>query len=225
MSRSANRRETLTLRVDSMRAIVDQCLDLDGATLMAGVDENLHSRLSSSRLIPRLAMRRARRLAPRGLFAPAIDARDSMMLAGGAQAIEALTLAVGAHIHWSEIVRMVQRVEIDSLDASLGLPARDIAMRGRAVDLGVAPVGETSDAMDLVERVRREGALSWACWLAVRDPVSARRLRVLTPSAVTDLLPRAMPESADDRARRRSVVECEIDAMMIETQVDDREVA
>ena len=223
--RSTNRREALSLRVDSMRAVVEQCVNLDAATITAELTESVHHHIATPRLMPRLAMRRARRLAAGSLFSPIQDEHDSMILAGGADAIEALSLAVGVHVHWSEIVRMVRRVDTESLDAALGLPSRTIALRGRASDFGVPPLHEGDDAMELIERVRRDGALSWACWLAARDPASARRLRVLTPCVVTDLLPPVLPANAEDRANRRLVVDAEISAMMIATQADEREVA
>lgn len=214
MSTASTRRDILAQRIASMRDGIDRFLEVDSETLLSGLDSTVKERLAHPRLIPRLAMRRARRLAGRDLFSPALDDRDSLLLEGGASAVEELTLATGVHILWRDIIRIVRRAELEALDAATNLPVREIALRGRGREIGIAQCFDPDEYPDLVERIRREGALSWACWLAVRDPASARRLRVFTPVSITRLLPKAMPTDPLNRDQRRLVVDVEINAMM-----------
>jgi len=81
--------------------------------------------------------------------------------------------------------------------------------------------------LDVIESAMREGAVSWACWLAARETNSARRLRVLTPKAVSDRVGSGLPLSAEQRDHRRQVVDLEIEEMMSPdaVEIDEQEVA
>jgi len=212
---TSNRRESLIQRCDFMREIIDQVSGLDQDSLLSKFEQSERDRLSNPRIASRLAMRRARKIVPAGMFSQSSDEREMMLLRGGCEAVELLTIMVGAHVLWDEIIRLVQRTEREALDNELGISSRAIALRGRQHNLGFITSNRgVMNLETLLSRIREEGALSWACWLAIRDPLSARRLRVFTPERVSNLITGGLPGTAKERSRRRSAVELEIDELM-----------
>lgn len=196
-----------------MRGLIARMDNLDESTILSSVDSVVRDRISSARIMPRLVMRRGRRIASKGLFAPALKAREEALLNGGAGLIVSLSHTVGAHILWQEVVRLVRRFDADALNDALGVASRDIALIARNEAIGVLPMSDLVGKFDLAERAKREGAMSWACWLATCDSNSARQLRVFTPDSVSSHVQRGLPEDPEQRKLRRRVVEFEIDRL------------
>jgi len=217
------RRELLAQRVAEMRGLIARMDDLDQATVLSNIDPILRQRFATERMLPRLAMRRGRRIAANKLFGAASDNRERALLTGGADQIEELCHSVGAHILWREVVRLVRRVDAEALNADLGIPAREIALTARDEAIEIKPMALSGERVDLAERVRREGAMGWACWLAACKPGSARRLRVLTPDLVSSRVRHRLPEDQEQRNLRRRVVEAEIDRIVARRTVETRE--
>ena len=214
MNASAERRDVLAQRTTEMRELIARMDNLDEGTILSSVNPLVAEQLSSQRVWPRLVMRRGRRIAGSGLFAPVVDPREKVLLSNGAGGIEQLCHSVGAHVLWQDVIRLVRRVDSDALNDSLGIPARDIALEARDEAIGVLPMPVSDDSASLAELVKREGALSWACWLAACDPISARRLRVFTPDTVASRIQGGLPSDAEQRKFRRRVVEIEIDRIV-----------
>ena len=227
MTTPSVRRQAAKAKIDSFRAILGHVVEMGDETIYSGLDPVVRERLAGSRMSPRLAMRRARRICPSGLFTQSDDHREALLYDRGPEGIEALMISVGSHVLWSDIIRLVQRTERDSLDAELGISARIPAMRGREHNFGVVAVDEAAGSSLLAERILREGALCWACWLAGRDRVSARRLRVLTSETVSTRIGGALPGTAGNRKKRRQVVDLEIDEFvrLANFEAGEREVA
>jgi len=211
---SAERREILAQRTTEMRDLIARMDGLDKATILSSIDPVVVERLSSDRFMPRLVMRRGRRIAANGLFAPASGVREKALLDGGDGFIEMLCHSVGAHILWQEVIRLVRRLDVDALNDALGIPSREIALAGRDEAFGVTPLSTDEATDDLAERARREGAVSWACWLTTCDAVLARQLRIFTPESVSSLVLGALPENPEQRKLRRYVVEFELDRIL-----------
>ena len=198
-----------------MRGMIARMETLDESTILSSVDPIVRERISSARILPRLVMRRGRRIASKGLFAPALKVREEALLNGGADLIVSLSHTVGVHILWQEVVRLVRRLDADALNDALGVASRDIALVARDEAVGVTPISDIIGQFDLAERARREGALSWACWLAACDSNSARQLRVFTPLSVSTHVQHGLPDDPEQRKLRRRVVEFEIDRLTV----------
>jgi len=229
---ASNRRESLTQRCDFMREVIDKVSGLDQESILAKLGSAERDRLSNSRMLSRLTMRRARNILPKGLFSQSVDDREATIIEGGSEIIELLTVTVGAHVLWEQVIRLVQRTDREALNADLGIRSCQIALRGRQHNLGSVSsrhdsADDATNRLTLAERIREEGALSWACWLAARDPISARRLRVFTPERVSKFIVGGLPGTAEERDRRRSVVDLELDELMRVTAGDlaEQEVA
>jgi len=184
-------------RISEMRGIIAGMDALDDGTILSGMDPVMQERLSYDRIRPRMVMRRGRRIAPKRLFAPVLDAREQSILSGGSGLIETLSHAIGVHILWQDVVRLVRTVE--PIDAP------------------------EEKSTDLAKKVRREGALGWACWLAACDPAQARRLRVFTPASVSSEVIGGLPGDPKQRNLRRRVVEFEIDQHLKRVQAEMQE--
>lgn len=197
-----------------MRGLIARLEELDENTILSSVDPLVRERVSSPRLMSRLVMRRGRRIASQGLFAPALNDREQAILNGGAGFIVALSHTVGVHILWQEVVRLVRRLDVDALNDTLGVPSRDIALIARDEAFGVDVLSDFDVDCDLAERAQREGALSWACWLAACDANSARQLRVFTPDSVSIHVQRGLPDDPEQRKLRRQIVEFELDRLI-----------
>ena len=220
MTPSSNRRETRVETVGSMRRIVDQVMGMDSETTLSKLHPVMRERLASPRMMPRLAMRRARAIAPDGVLTTQLDDREAFILSAGSEMVSALCALAGTHALWEEVIRLVQRQEREALDASLGITSRDVALRGREHRLGLVPLAADGSEMSLENRILREGALSWACWISARPLPSARRLRVITSQAVSARIAGADPGTDENRKIRRSAVDVEIDALMQVAQSD-----
>ena len=225
MTRAPAKRESLTKRIDEMRETLDQIESLDIETVLSGVPTALKSKLEARRFRTRLSMRRARRILADDLLKTSRDSRGDMLLEGSSELIEALCAFVGAHIHWQNVLRIVQRDEALALNSALGVPARQAALRGRESVDTVLPTVSNGSADLLVDHIRREGALSWACWISTQERAFARRLRVLTPASVSQLVANEIPDDARERERRCSIVELELNAMTEHLEQPDQEVA
>ena len=223
MNTASERREHFAQRTTDMRDLIARMDDLDEATVLSSVDPILRERLALGRVLPRLVMRRARRIAPNGLFTPPSDSREKMLLQGGSVLVETLCHSAGVHILWHEVVRLVRRIDAHSLDKDLGIASREIALTAREEAIGVVPLSPTEEEMSLSEKAKQEGALSWACWLAACKPDVARRLRVLTPDSVASRVHGGLPDNPEQRNLRRRVVEFEIDRIMARATAETEE--
>lgn len=211
-------------RISEMRGIIAGMDALDDGTILSGMDPVMQERLSYDRIRPRMVMRRGRRIAPKRLFAPVLDAREQSILSGGSGLIETLSHAIGVHILWQDVVRLVRRSDLEALDVVLGVSSREIALLARENPLAVEPIDAPEEkSTDLAEKVRREGALGWACWLAACDPAQARRLRVFTPASVSSEVIGGLPGDPKQRNLRRRVVEFEIDQHLKRVQAEMQE--
>lgn len=210
-----------------MRDMVEGLVGLDADTILQTVPENLREVCSQPRFLSRMSLRRGRKIAANDLFARPAEDREAALIKGGPLLIEEMTLTVGAHVLWPEIIRLVRRVDSEKLDNAIGISTRPVALRGRTQAIGVTFHDDGPEEVDLAERIRTEGALSWACWLTMREPGSARRLRVLTPHTVSYRVGGRLPADAEQRNRRRLVVDAEIEALMNAQldEVDSRESA
>ena len=206
-----------------MRDFIARMDGLDQATILSGLDPAVRERLSSERFMPRLVMRRARRIASNGLFVSTKGDREQALLNGENDLIENLCHKVGAHILWQEVVRLVRRLDLDAFNDRLGVSARDIALSGRDQGFRVIPISLDDAADDLAECAKREGAVSWACWLATSDSIAARQLRVLTPDSISSLVRGGLPDDPEQRTLRRQVVEFELDKMMAQDAAEASE--
>lgn len=219
MTLALNRRKALLERIDRVCATVTVLEELDSDTVLDNLPEALQSRFSRQRFRARFAMRHARRVAGRSLFAPDDDDRESFLMQRGALAVRALVARAGAHVLWRDVLHVVRRDELAELSEALGVLPRDAAANGRDQQIGVTPMPRGGEGLGLA--IQSEGALCWACWLAARERDSAFCLRALTPKAVMQHVPRAAPEAADARARRRAVIDAELTAMMSEGAEDE----
>ncbi len=225
MTDTSNRRDSIAQRCGFMREIVDQVVGLDDDSVLSNLGSSEREHLSNPRFSRRLAMRYAREIVPDGLFFENDDPREATILRGGGETVTSISAMAGAHVLWPGIIRIVRREDRESLDAELGIPTREIALRGRRHNLGSITIHDDSTqenavVSDLVKRIRKEGALCWGCWLATRDPISARRLRVLTPARVSRFIMGGLPGTAEERGFRRLAVDLVIDELMTTTDTD-----
>ncbi len=214
MKNGSARREGLARTVGTMRGIIDHVTGLESVAVYSKLDPVMRERLSGPRFRARIAMRHARLIAPRALFAPARDPREEMLIADGPAMIEALSIEVGTLALWEEVVRLVHRTDRELLDSELGVAAREIALRARELNFGIVPVSDPGGDIPLAERIRIEGATCWASWLVSCDVNVARRLRILTPVSVSERIFPRLPDSASDRQQRRTAVELVIDRFL-----------
>lgn len=219
MTDASNRRDLIAQRCIFMREIVDQVVGLDNESILHKVGSSEREHLLNPRFSGRLAMRYARHILPKGLFLENADSRESTILRGGSETVALIAAMAGTHVLWPEIIRLVRREDRDELDAELGISTRLIALRGRQHDLGSITTNRDSGyALEgisgLAERIRKEGALCWGCWLATRDTISARRLRVLTPARVSKFIMGELPGTVEERRFRRLAVDLEIDELL-----------
>ncbi len=219
MTDASNRRESMTQRCDFMREIVDQVVGLDTESIFAKVGSSEREHLSNPRFSGRLAMRYARGIIPEGLFVENADSREVSIVRGGSETVALIAAMAGTHVLWQEVIRLVRREDREDLDLDLGISTRSVALRGRQHNFDFAVTNDKSDhemkdIRVLAERIRKEGALCWGCWLATRDTISARRLRVLTPARVSRFIMGVVPGTAEERGFRRLAVDLEIDELL-----------
>lgn len=222
MTNISNRRDSIAQRSEFMRGIIDQVVCLDDDSILSKVALPLREHLSNPRFSRRLAMRYAREFVPEGLFSDNADPSEAAILRGGSETVTKIAIRAGVYVRWHEVIRLVRREDRENLDDDLGIPTREVALRGRqrALSFNVADNDlddETNDVSMLAQRIRKEGALCWACWLAAREPVSARRLRVLTPARVSRFITGGIPGTKEERGFRRLAVDLEVDELIADT--------
>lgn len=222
MSASATRRQTLARQVETIRGRLSAFEMIDHETITGDIPAVVRERLSGERFRTRLALRHVRKRG--GLQIASAGKDQDRLTAAGGKAIEDLVARVGVHVLWRDVLRVVHRSDLTVLERAFGFEPRDVACRGRDNDIAISFLTPLDDgaAEALADAAMAEGAYSWACWIVAQDEALRRHLRVLTPRRITSLIPKALSQDAEERARRRSVVRVEMHAMFADSDVETR---
>lgn len=200
------------VRVAQMTALLDRIEGLDAETMFESVPTVLHDRLASPRFAQRLMRRHVKRFVGTDVFTPVSDDLEAVLIEASPEDFDRLIACAGAHVLSSDVLRIVRRSDLETLERDLGVSVRDAALRGERLGIGVKRRSRIEAGLD--EAIRDEGALCWACWLTTRGTAARRRLRALTPLHVVARIPGALDDDADARRLRAAVFTTELEAYL-----------